>query len=86
LRLRGPSGQCERQAGQQAHEKVFVFHLNHFQKAHQKSDGLDFGSERSKRKRLFGYVFMREKSIKQMGSRLNTNSGAAGASHQQTKD
>jgi hypothetical protein len=60
--------------------------LNHSRNAHQKSDGLDFGSERSKRKRLFGYVFMREKSIKQMGSRLNTNSGAAGASHQQTKD
>jgi hypothetical protein len=63
LRLRGPNCQCERQAGQQAHETVFVFHLNHSRNAHQKSDGLDSGSESAKRKRLFGYVFMREKSI-----------------------
>jgi hypothetical protein len=26
LSLRGRSGQCERQAGQQAHETAFVFH------------------------------------------------------------
>jgi hypothetical protein len=37
--------------------------LNHSRNAHQKSDGLDSGSESAKRKRLFGYEFMREKSI-----------------------
>jgi hypothetical protein len=61
--MRARSDPCKRQAGQQAHETVFVFHLNHSRNAHQKADGQNFGSEFAKRKRLFGYVFMREKSI-----------------------
>jgi hypothetical protein len=41
----------------------FVFHWNHSRNEHQKFDELDSGSESAKRKRLFRYVFMREKSI-----------------------
>jgi hypothetical protein len=40
-----------------------LFFIDHSRNAHQKADGLDSGSEFAKRKRLFGYVFMREKSI-----------------------
>jgi hypothetical protein len=43
--------------------KRLLFFIDHSRNAYQKSDGLDSGSESAKRKRLFRYVFMREKSI-----------------------
>jgi hypothetical protein len=43
--------------------KRLLFFIDHSRNAYQKSDGLDSGSESAKRKRLFCYVFMREKSI-----------------------